>query len=68
MATKSKKTFFVSARIALDTDLEIYARSLDEALEIAKGMKITEFIEIQGGHNDSKLAIIGVFESNGGLS
>lgn len=68
MAKKhQKKTFFVQSRIILDTNAEVYASTIEEAIEVAKSLKMDDFVQIYGSHDDSKLTITGVFESNGGI-
>ncbi len=63
MATKKTQKFLVMANLTLDTNAEITASSLEEAIEIARTLKIADFVEILGDHNDSSLHISGVFES-----
>ena len=64
MASKKQLRFFVEARVAVSVSVNISAKSLDEALEKAKQMKLEDFIEILGDHNDSNFALSGVFLSD----
>lgn len=63
MSKKSKdRPFTVLIELKLFTDTEIYAESLEEALEKARGLKITDVIQFEGSHNDSEFKVTGVFE------
>jgi hypothetical protein len=60
-----RRTFYVEARIGLSIGVEISATSLDDAIEKAKNMKLDQFVEVLGDHNDSNFAISGVFTGGG---
>lgn len=57
--------FYVEGRMSVCVGIEISAKSLEEALEKTKSMKITDFITIDGDHNDSNFRVSGVFEGSG---
>lgn len=55
MASKPKtKEYLITGRIHIDVGVAVNANTLDEALEKAKQLKIGDFIEILGEHNDSQ--------------
>lgn len=56
-------TYYVEGRMALSVGVEINARSLEEAQEKAKSMKIQDFVEFLGDHNDSNFEVSGVFKA-----
>lgn len=56
--------FTVFARILVDVGQDISAASMEEALSKAKTMKVTDFITIDGDHNDSTMVIDGVFREH----
>jgi hypothetical protein len=60
---KTKKRFTVGAKISLDTDVEIYADNMEEAITIARGFDIHNFVSFDGGHNDSSLDINSIYEN-----
>lgn len=65
MSKAKQRTFYVEGRIGLCVGKEVSATSLEEANEKAKLMKLDQFVEILGDHNDSNFRISGVFESGG---
>jgi len=61
MAKKNKtEIYLVSARIVLETNVEVSAESLEDALQQSGSLKIDDFITINGDHIDSKTEITGV--------
>lgn len=66
MSRPSKtETYYVECRIGLCVGLEISARTLDEAVEKAKELKVTDAVDILGDNNDCNFTITGVFKSGG---
>lgn len=59
---KTKKRFSIGAKITLDTDTEIFAENMEEAIIIARGFDIHNFVSFNGGHNDSSLNINSIYE------
>jgi hypothetical protein len=62
---KPKKTYYVEGRIGLCVGVEVYAKSLEEAVEKAKTLELGDFVDILGEHNDSNFEISGVFKADG---
>lgn len=61
MATKPKKqTFYINARIVLDTELKVQANSLEEALAFSKDLKLEDFIDLHGENVNNDVRITGV--------
>ena len=58
-------SFYIEARIGLCIGRDITAKTLEEAHEKSKSLKLDDFIEILGDHNDSNFEISGVFKSGG---
>lgn len=65
MSKPKLETYYVEGRIGLCIGLDVSAKSLDEAHEKAKALKLNDFVEIHGDHNDSNFAITGVFKGGG---
>lgn len=63
MSTTKRSTYYVEGRMALSVGVEITAKSLEEAQEKAKAMKLQDFVEILGDHNDSNFEVSGVFKA-----
>lgn len=64
MRTKNRtKTFSVSADVRLWTSINVEANTLEDALQKARDLKVTDFIDIPGEHNDSQLEIVGVSDN-----
>lgn len=63
MITK-RKTFNISARVFVETDIAIKASSLKEAIELSEEMTFRDFVEMKNptAHIDSSCHITGVFE------
>jgi hypothetical protein len=57
-AKSNKKRFSIGAKITV----EVMATDITEAVEIAKTLKLDDFVSFEGGHNDSSLHINSVFE------
>lgn len=57
--------FYVEGRITLSVGVEITAKDLDAAVERTKAMKLEDFVDIHGDHNDSNFEIAGVNKSGG---
>lgn len=54
---KKHHEFHVGVVIKLWTSLHITAESFEAALEKAKNMGVTDFIDIHGEHNDSSIEL-----------
>lgn len=59
--TKKQKTYHIMFNINLDTDVEISAASLEEALQKGKQIKLTEVVSFDGNYNDGEIKVTGVF-------
>ena len=62
-AKKGGTQFLIGARITVETNCVVRADSLEEALDIGRTLKLSDFIEIKGDHNDSSLKIDSIFEN-----
>ncbi len=62
MNKNRNNTFTILAKIVLETNIEVSASSMEEALEKSKSLKINDFIDIHGDHLDSELDINGVYK------
>jgi SHS2 domain-containing protein len=52
----------VTFRVNLDVGMEISASSLEEALEKARAMNVTDVIDFTGlDHNDSSIQVVGAW-------
>jgi hypothetical protein len=60
MKTKIKK-FCVQAKIDVLVAIELSARTLDEALEKSKTLKVDDFLSVEGDHIDSEMEITGIY-------
>lgn len=58
-----QKTFMVMAKCYRDVSVEIKASSLEDALEEAKELKDSDFVDVLGSYNDGSTEVYGVFES-----
>jgi hypothetical protein len=65
MSKQKLESYCIEGRMGLCVGLTVQAKSLDEAIEKSKTLKLTDFIEFLGDHNDSNFAITGVFKGNG---
>lgn len=61
MSKSKKKTYYIQADISVLTSVEVAADSLQDALDQAKLMKVSDFVEVPGDHIDSELEITGVY-------
>jgi len=59
---KKLETFHIYAKVLIETSIEIGAENLQNALEKSKELKISDFVDIIGEHNDSELRITGIYE------
>ena len=59
---KTNETYSVMAKVVVDTDVEISAPSLEEALIKARKLDIHDFVKILGSHNDSGVEVKGVWK------
>lgn len=59
---KTNETYSVMAKVVVDTDVEISAPSLEEALIKARKLYIHDFVKILGSHNDSGVEVKGVWK------
>jgi hypothetical protein len=57
------KTFNIQGRVWAEVGIGIQADTLADAIEVSKGLKLTDFITVEGDHNDSGHRVTGVFES-----
>jgi hypothetical protein len=62
MANKKTKlkTFRISAKIIIMTEVEISAETFEEALAYTKGMDVDDFVSFKGDHLDSEFGIQGI--------
>lgn len=67
MAKATRNTFQIQARVFIDTSIEVPADKLEDALMHARTLKTTDFVEISGEHNDSRVVIDGVWQLNDGI-
>jgi len=58
---KKQESFYVEARIVVSVGVEVVARSLEDAVEKSKSMKLDDFIGLLGDLNDSNHRISGVY-------
>jgi hypothetical protein len=58
-----KKSYQVQSVLHLMVATEIYASSLEEALEMSKTMKEDSFVNIVGEYMDGNHAITGIYET-----
>lgn len=63
MITK-RKTFNISARVFVETDIAIKASSLKEAIELSEELTFRDFVELKNpsAHIDSNCHVTGVYE------
>lgn len=61
---KNLKTFNVMAKLKLECGIDIKAASLEDAVEQARKLKATDFVEVIGDFNDSSIEVFGVFENS----
>lgn len=60
---KTVNTFNISFRISVDVGMEISGATLEHAIEQARAMKVTDVLDLSDlDHNDSNIALTGVFE------
>lgn len=64
MAKGKQQTYSVTFRVAVDTDIEMTANSPMDAIEKANAMGVTDVISLIGSHNDSSIAVTGVYMVN----
>lgn len=62
MAKKTNDTYTIMVNITLDTDIEVSAMSLEEALEKAKKLELTDVVSFDGNYNDGQMEVRGVFK------
>lgn len=60
MSKKPLKQFEVNAQLAISATLTLPAESLEDALAKAKDLKIDDFVDVHGSHDDSTFVIAGV--------
>jgi hypothetical protein len=61
---KNPKTFNVMAKLNLECGIDIKAESLEEAVEKARDLTESDFVEILGNYNDGSIEIFGLFENS----
>ena len=54
------RTFNVTARIVIISDVEVEASSFEEAVEKSKSLKETDFVTVDGEYNDGSIRIVSV--------
>ena len=67
MAAASKpklKTYSIWSEGTFEVSIDIQADSMDSTLAKSKDLKLEDFIEILGEHNDSDHRITGIFEQS----
>lgn len=57
--------FYVEGRIGLSVGVEITAKTLADVVERASKMEMTDFVTVEGDHNDSNFRVSGVHELGG---
>ena len=65
MSKAKTREFQVEAKICLAVGVNIHAQTLEAAMEHAKQMKLDQFVDILGDHNNSNFRISAVFECSG---
>jgi hypothetical protein len=60
MATKKRKVFKVEGFIKAWTEIEVYAESLEQAVEVSRTLKTGDFIQFEGEAIDFAHEIVGV--------
>lgn len=64
MAKSKLNQYTVTAKLALDVSVDVRAENLEEAVSIAQGMVVGDFVSFRGDHNDSAIVIDGVWTFN----
>lgn len=64
MTKKKNKTFNVSLKVIVETDLEISAESFEEALAKAREFGVKDVVEFDSSFNDGSVAVMGVYNFN----
>lgn len=59
-----KKTFTITAVLKSWCDVELEAKSLEDALAQAQALKTTDFIDYRGSCNEDALKIVQVYDSD----
>lgn len=63
MATnKKKKLYYAQVRIVVDTNYPVRAESLADAVELAKEIKLLDYVDIHGDYIDGDSKVMGVTE------
>jgi hypothetical protein len=65
MAKASKRVYSVDAVVCVWTGVKIEAASWEDAVIQAQALKVTDFIDIPGTHNDSRLHLTGIHHDAG---
>jgi hypothetical protein len=55
------KSYSISLKVVVDTDIEIKAKSYEEALEKARQIKVRDVVEFDTCFNDGSVSITGVY-------
>jgi hypothetical protein len=63
-AKPKRQEYMVYAKVVVDCAIPVAATSFEDALEQARDLKVLDFVEVLGEHNDSNHQITGVYLSN----
>lgn len=64
MANKKNREFQVQARLSLLVTASITAKDPEEAIQKAKTLEESDFVDIHGDYMDGNFRVTGVYESN----
>jgi len=62
--TAKTKVFHVWGKLSLEISVDISAADLQDALTVAQGMEVHDFVKILGDYNDGVLKVTGLFEKD----
>lgn len=57
---KTRKSYRVSYRVNILTSQNVYADSLEQALQQARETTVTDVVDVLGEHDDSAISVEGV--------
>lgn len=58
---KKLKTYTVSLRIVVETNIEVPAENYEQAISKAREIKVKDVVEFDTDFNDGNIAILGIF-------